>query len=86
MRDVRYHLQVIIMSLEKLTKEEHFPVYAEVYNKYVTALSQYERSEDLLELNKNIAHTTRMLLEAPANNEALGLKILEEITALYAAM
>lgn len=86
MISISNHLQVIILGLKQLTKEEHFPAYIELYNKYTIALSQYERSKDLPELKRNVANTTRILLEAPPNNEALGLKILEEITALYAAM
>lgn len=86
MQEIEPLLEQIINSLKQLTEQEKFPLYAELYSQYSSALTQFERTNSISELKGNIRWTTRMLMEAPPNNGELGLKILEEITVLYKAM
>jgi hypothetical protein len=80
---VKKDLLAVTSTLKRLVEEENQLVYIELYGTYNDALLQYEKSGDLHELVKNINNTTRMVLESPTNNEALGLELLENITTLY---
>lgn len=77
-------LTEIIQTFDEILSGHPSPIYQELLEVYTKALTDYQKAKDLENLKSRIRWTDRTIMEAPAWIRELGLKLLTQITGLYA--